>query len=518
MGVSTLPTIPPPESGLHGVAPSPALGNVHAFLIGILEGGLAAPLPLAPEVAECLLLPQPGEPKPELMAWLTVLDLAVSPVRLRKVFEQDPNQAMAEAFLRFYAAKPKRHEQDHSKMDLLATQVARQVLGSQAAEPASAAQRLESHFAALLCRLPSDSGSPYRELCDGLDRLLTEVRRADSIETVQALRVVERSRALKNDCRDAFYEPRTLAHVALYNLAVGSRFAELMRGAARAVKRLAQDFEQAADALTTGCPLSLDRGEEPDTDSLAVASQLQRLLGVKDMLEGPGSAPLLATPAPARERSFREFSPAPALSPASESGAPKKPSPNAKAPLPQDSPAKLRRAEDLAKSEESKLHDLRLLATEKAKELDPSQPATVRLRDSSITLTGPEIEALQHDFAGEDSFRARRAAMLKENAILRERVTLELDLFRSKKDSQYLWQVHGESLRYLLAPLQRALAASREVVQMAIERRLLEKAAILRESVSNLEEVHTAVLTELDGRYDLTEFPKAAPVGSDATR
>jgi hypothetical protein len=98
---------------------------LHAVFSGIVEKELGHPIPLPQEVREATGARDslPGQAAPESCAhWLTLLDLAISPHKLRGyVAAEDPEEPALLALIRFLVFKKSHSETDRDKVDWLFT-------------------------------------------------------------------------------------------------------------------------------------------------------------------------------------------------------------------------------------------------------------------------------------------------------------------------------------------------------------------------------------------------------------
>jgi hypothetical protein len=107
---------------------------------------------------------------------------------------------------------------------------------------------------------------------------------------------------------------------------------------------------------------------------------------------------------------------------------------------------------------------------------DPNSAHVVPIRSSQLVLTPTEVEAFRADFYGEKSFRADFVAMLSYLVAVYARVQSEMEDYRSKRSSAYLWKPHADALTCLLTIGERAMKESAKVAALADSRGLAEKA------------------------------------------
>jgi len=135
-------------------------------------------------------------------------------------------------------------------------------------------------------------------------------------------------------------------------------------------------------------------------------------------------------------------------------------------------------------TEERYLLDLQCKICEYVHHQDRAQPCVVPLRHSQIELSPIEANAFRGGYAGEDSFRGSFAQAFVALVSLRGRIQEEMERFRARRDSTYLWQAYAEALHTLARLAQPALQHSAAVLKIARERGLIEKSDAL-ESAGN---------------------------------
>src|ERR1051325_5821098 len=91
-------------------------------------------------------------------------------------------------------------------------------------------------------------------------------------------------------------------------------------------------------------------------------------------------------------------------------------------------------------SEERYLLDLQCKIADSVKNQDKTQPCVICLRHSQVELSVIEANAFRGGYAGEDSFRGSFARAFVEMVSLRGRIQEEMERFRARRDSNYLWQ------------------------------------------------------------------------------
>ncbi|HZR27602.1 MAG TPA: hypothetical protein VFA71_02390, partial [Terriglobales bacterium] len=106
---------------------------------------------------------------------------------------------------------------------------------------------------------------------------------------------------------------------------------------------------------------------------------------------------------------------------------------------------------------------------------DPSMANIVPMRNGNIVLTPAETEAFRAEFHTEKSFRGDYVNAICSMVAIHTRMHQEMEEYKSKRESSYLWKPHADSLTYLLNASRRALDDSAQVGLIAEQRGLAEK-------------------------------------------
>jgi hypothetical protein len=110
----------------------------------------------------------------------------------------------------------------------------------------------------------------------------------------------------------------------------------------------------------------------------------------------------------------------------------------------------------------------------------------VPLRGSSLMLTPAEVDAFRNPYLGEKSFRADFAEMLRRLVANMAALMLELEDYKKKKDSAYLWKQHAASLKYLLGKSGRVIEEANLLRALSEKRGLGEKVKTLDATIERL--------------------------------
>lgn len=294
--------------------------------------------------------------------------------------------------------------------------------------------------------------------------------------------IMQRVRDIKQAFGESFYHPRVLATVAEYNVFFGSRFDQLFHQATRQIKTFAARVQE---------------------EGGSVMSRVEGDMLVKQLAEVEENE-ILQTEYGRAQESFRQVSRMkkavdrrranrvvrmPAMAPANLSAQP------ARAPTPVELPIAAGR--DLI--EESKIVAMQDTIRNFVRAADPESSRVVPLRHGNISLSTAEVEAYRAEFGAEKSFRADCAATIRQMVALHALMTINLEGFRAKQRSSYLWKPHADSLAYLLATTARCVEACGGLSAVAEERGLTAKVNALNASLQRLRMAAQDVAKTLGG-------------------
>jgi hypothetical protein len=117
---------------------------------------------------------------------------------------------------------------------------------------------------------------------------------------------------------------------------------------------------------------------------------------------------------------------------------------------------------------------------------DKSFANVVPLRNCSVLLTPGEVDAFRNSYLDEKSFRADFAAIMRKMIGTVAGIMIELEDYKRKKDSAYLWKQHADSLKYMIEKTDRTIREARELATVCERRGLAEKARLLDATVDRL--------------------------------
>lgn len=466
--------------GLTGTSEAEAQSAACAFFTRVLERAIGSPLPR-------MEIQDPAAGSGVASSWIGLLNLAVTPSMMREALKADGTPEEAGALLRYLAGCPGCHERDRDKADLLATFLFRRLTPQESRTSSEAMHRFEKQLDRLL------AGLPLPPLPDAqikrLQRFETFRHELEMLPDFDALTksgLLSRVRDFKKTFGASSLHPRVLATVAVHNVLFGARFDALLLEAAERMKEL-------ADRLRTQAEEALGRiSGESDLEEMAKASErLGRDCALAQSVLEKRELGTTAPTQPAASSSARPEMPPvpPSHPPISFPAAPAA-----------DAVGVSREfgvSSKIEKAEEDLLNDFVLSIRTHVRSVDSDLALRVPLHEGTVFLTSAEAQAFRAEYACEQSFRGELAAFLVRSTAVFWRMTMELEQFRRRKDSAYLWQPHFRSLQYLLGAARRAVEESVPVLASAEGRGLTEKVELIQTESARLQTLIADVESEL---------------------
>lgn len=474
---------------------------VHRFYIALLEDHLGHSVPVPSEVGNPSASTGKVTQSIEVMKrWLRLLDMAIEPPMVRDALKQATSVEAAEALLRHYIFNGSHSDHDRDKSDFLGTFLLRHPGKFSSRTPSAAvssgtgeaytyafsqtqAQQFQKELEQII-------GEPPGVLPPAHDNLVREFQylhqEADDFRHFDQLidsGIMQRVRDVKQQFGDSFYHPKVLATVAVYNAFFGRRFDQLFREATAQIKAFAQKVQQ---------------------EGASILSRVDGDVTVKNLTEVEETSLLTQDYGKAQEN-FRKVSKfkkavdsrrsgrgAPSKSAAAGVG-PARPGPSV--PLPAPDGAVQTIAEPTGRTaiqqqvEENKVRGTVESIRNFVRAAEPKSAHIVPIRSSQLVLTPNEVEAFRADFYGEKSFRADYVAMLTMLVAVYARMQSEVEDYRSKRSSAYLWKPHADALTCLLTIGERSMRDSAKVAVLADNRGLAEKAKAMHLTRDKLQNV-----------------------------
>ncbi|MCI0349431.1 MAG: hypothetical protein L0Z53_08400, partial [Acidobacteriales bacterium] len=449
-----------------------------------LEKHLGHAVPVPSEVGN------PSSPS-AVKQWLRLLDMAISPPMVRDALKQATSAETAEALLRHYISQASHSDYDRDKTDFLGTYLLRNPgKNSSRAATADVSTGTGEAFTYAFSQKQAEEfqkemeemiGEPSPPLLDEHQNLLREFQylhqEADEFRHFDQLMdsgIMQRVREIKHQFAASFYHPRVLATIAVYNAFFGRRFDELFREAATQIKAFAQKVQQEGGSIMSRVDgdVTVQNLTEVETSKLLsqdYSKSQETFRKVSKFKKAVDS-----------RRSSRPPTPK-ATAAAAPAAAPPRPAPPP-AVVPSSAPAVQSLAEPSSRTaiqgqiEENKVRGTIESIRNFVRAADLNSAHIVPIRSSQLVLSPSEMEAFRADFYGEKSFRADFVAMLTYLVAVYARVQSEMEDYRSKRSSAYLWKPHADALTCLLTIGERSLKESGKVAVLADNRGLAEKA------------------------------------------
>ena len=485
------------------------LTAVHGFYISVLEQKLGHSVPL-PKVAEHPDTDRIDHSIGTMRRWLSVLDLAISPLVIRDSLKDTLKPETSQALLRYFVDKKAHDELDRDKSDCIVTFLFRS--SEAASEPwphghdhytgvQQVVSRCEQHLIAMLnqaaeSKLPDE----HRQLRGEFEFLHQEVEDFRTFDQLMDSGIVQRVRDIKQSFAGSFYHPTVLSHVAVYNFVFGKRFDELFRLTTEQLKTYAVKVQEEGASILSRIEGDITVGE---------------LSNVKE-------AELMNKEYGQAQEHFRKISKFQKVVDNRRRGAPAPAHAHHAAPPPHSSPATHRAAASASPARHRDLEPLSAPPMPAAiNELEDSKVRAqmeairsfVRISEKSsfvvplvkgvLNITPIEAETLRADFGMEKSFRAEYANMVGYMLALMARLVVEGEEMKAKQDSAYLWKPHADSIAYLMHSSRYVFDKANVTLATAETRGLDEKVAAMKATMIKLRmamQQSAALLTALGPR------------------
>jgi hypothetical protein len=449
------------------------MASVHGFYLKLLQEKLGFDVPVPPDVQSAVggrdRIAQAGE---QLSRWLALLDLAISPEMLRDSLKESTRRDAAEALLRYFFRKHSEDDSDRDKADCVVTFLFRiSDMPLRPAEqwttegPSSFEQDLYTALGLVeAVSLPEEHHQLIREF-PFLRRQMEQIKQFDKLMDSG---LMQRVRETKQRLGSSFYHPRALANIAEYNVFMSRHFDELFREAARSIKQFAESVQQNGATISSQVEGDVTVKQMAEVQEEAILGkeygraqeQLRRISKLKRVVDSRTSASTGASAV----RAHPARMPAPAGTTPSEIG----------------------RSLDIA-IEEGKLRSMLDSIRSFILAGDRKKSATVfPMRYGNLPLSAAEIEAFRAEYRGEKSFRGDYATAVAQAVAINARISVELEEFRQRQYSAYLWKPHADALAFLLRSANRLQEESAAVIRVAQARGLNDKVAALNATLERL--------------------------------
>jgi hypothetical protein len=448
------------------------MAAVHGFYIALLKDKLGFDIPVPHDIQGAV----GGKDKiqqsvDQLTRWLALLDMAIAPVMVRDGLKESVRPETAEALLRYCYQKQSCTDSDRDKADFIVTFLFRQTgleLRSVEEWTVEEPSRFEENLYPILgVEVVQPLPEQHRQLVREFPFIRQEVEDFRHFDTLMDSGIMQRVRDIKQRLGTSFYHPRVLATIAEYNVFIGIRFDELFRDAARSIKNFATSVQQAGGSImarvqgdvTVKQLADVQEQEILDKEYGSAQEHLRNVSRFKKAVDSrTGSQHASATAA--ANSGIRLPSTVTSTSRSAMHGG--------------GSPADIGQGLD-RKMEDGKISTMLESVRNFVLAADAKSANIFPMRNGNMPLSNAEVEAFRAEFRGEKSFRGDFAQALAQSVAIQARMIVELEEFRQRQQSAYLWKPHADSLAYLLQTANRLQEECSAILQVAEGRGLVDK-------------------------------------------
>jgi hypothetical protein len=372
---------------------------------------------------------------------------------------------------------------------------------------------------------PPELPQEHLQLAREFEHLRMEVDEFFHFDKVMDSGILVRVRDIKQAFNTSFYHPHVLSNTALYNAFFGRKFDELFAKAASDIKSFAQTVQQSGgsmhtrlnDEVTVQQLADLQGDAIHDAEYGRARDQLRKVAEFKKVVDikrkGRYTAALpIDSPAVARSAlggAEQRVSPSGNVVPISSASANanqgvaelRSPASATAAPVASNhlgAPSS-GLAPNVKAAEDHKIASAADMIRHFIIVADKSFSNLVPLRNCSLLLTPGEVDAFRNSYLDEKSFRADFADLMRQLVGTIAAIMIELEDYRRKKNSAYLWKQHADSLTYLLEKSNRTISQAKELAALCERRGLAEKVRLLDATVDRLRKQMQEVAKFLQG-------------------
>ncbi|MDP9268615.1 MAG: hypothetical protein M3P27_09880 [Acidobacteriota bacterium] len=486
---------------------------VHGFYLSLLENvtGEAVPVPRGAAAAE-----REGTPVEQsisvLRRWLNILDMAISPPMFRDALRDTLDVAVAEALLRYYVLKTSHTDVDRDKCDFINTFLYRawRKRSGKSEAPAEAVEigpgetlAFEGEIYVMLGDVePPELPQEHLQLAREFDHLLPEVDEFCHFDKVMDSGILGRVRDIKHSFGASFYHPHVLANTAVYNAFFGRKFDELFAKAASEIKSFAQTVQQSGgsmhtrlnDEVTVQQLAELQGDEIHHAEYGKAGAQLRKVADFKRVVDikrkGRYTAALpmdsLAVTGAVSGRGANAVPISPGAPSAKQSAEPGAETHGGQGLRP--SPVDTHRGPTSAnKQEDNKVQGTMDMIRHFILAADKSFANVVPLRNARVLVTPAEVDAFRNPYLDEKSFRADYAELMRRMVATIATIMIELEDYKLKRTSAYLWKQHADSLKYLLENTAKLTTEAKDFASVCERRGLADKVRMIEATSERLQ-------------------------------
>ena len=472
------------------------MAAVHGFYVSLLKDKLGFDIPVPHDIQGAV----GGKDRIEqsvnqLQRWLALLDLAIAPVMIRDGLKESIRKETAEALLRYSFQKQSLLDSDRDKADFVITFLFRQSgLPVRSGEEWAVEEpsRFEEEIYTILGidDVPS-LPEQHRQLVREFPFIRQEAEDIRHFDKLMDSGIMLRVRDIKQRFGTSFYHPRVLATIAEYNLFIGNHFDELFREAARSIKQFASTVQEAGGSImakvegdvTVKNLADVQEDQILETEYGLAQEHLRNISKFKKAVDSRTGQKGTAATATTQARPHPATLAQPARPVISHAGG---------------SAAEIGRSLDRT-VEEGKLRTMLESIRNFIFAADAKSANVFPMRNGNLPLSQPEVEAFKAEFRGEKSFRGDFAQALANAVALQARMVVELDEFRQRQNSAYLWKPHADSLAFLLQQANRVQEECGSILHVAEGRGLVDKVNGMTATLQKLRAQCVNVAKALEG-------------------
>jgi hypothetical protein len=461
---------------------------VHGFYLSLLQSELEDEL-LVPAGVNAEALHDPmtdvANSVAYLRRWMKLLDMAITPAKVRETLTENIDQDLAEALLRYYAHKRSHSDFDRDKTDFVASFLYRNPrvpgqwdLKGYALDGIAPVPPFEIAAMEVIGEedLP-DLSTAHERLLNEFEHMREEVEGFRHFEEITDSGIIPRGRQLKAALEDCFYHPRSLAVIAEYNAFFGKRFDELFKSATTQIKTFAVNTQQAGTSVSARVhgDVTVKQLAEVEDSKIMKAEyrdaqeQFRHVANLKKAVD----ARMKPDAQSAYESESRPMAPRPKIEIVKAAAAVAS---TTSAMVVQVSSPSAAVSPKISESIElNKLKSVEESIRAFVRVANPKFRQIVPMKFGNFTLSAAEADAYCADYLDETSFRADNARALVRTVAVVARISTEIEELKQKQNSLHLWKVHGESIKYLMNEAQRVTDDASRVMTLAHQRGLTEK-------------------------------------------
>lgn len=483
---------------------------VHGFYLSLLENLTGEPVPTPRGTLKDEHAGTPVEHSISVLRrWLNILDMAISPPMFRDALKESLDPATTEALLRYYVLKTSHTDVDRDKCDFIITFLYRTWRKQQGMSPApaEAIEITPDHVLAFEGEIfvmlgdvePPALAEEHLQLSREFEPLRQEIDEFYHFDKLMDSGIIGRVRDIKHAFLKSFYHPHVLAEVALYNTFFGHKFDDLFAKAAAEIKSFAQGVTQGGgsimtrvnDDVTVKDITDLHEDEILHEEYGKAGDKLRKVAMFKKAVDtrrrgrfapgSPGFAAAVASPVPVNN-----------VVPISGAVASAAPAPVAP---PEHHPGQVMRSSEVDahagvavpnKVEDNKIANNSDMIRNFILAADKSFSNVVPLRSGNLLLTPAEIDAFRNAYLDEKSFRSDYAAMVRRLVGTMATLMNELEDYKKKKGSAYLWKQHADSIKYFMGKVNEMTKDANEMRALCEKRGLAGKVQALDVTLDRL--------------------------------